>query len=74
MSKDGVSYYEREDVLFRDSPEKPLEIYQNGWSEYTGDTSKVYRDSRIVDEKFANEAIAENDARCAKIYKQKKAA
>ena len=75
MSEDGVKYYEREDVLFRDAPGKPLENYQNGWSEYSGESFRVRNESAIIDEATANKIIAENDAHWEKISKkQKKAA
>ena len=62
MSDEGTKYYEREDVLFRDSPGRPLENYQGGWGKYTGDCFRVRNESTMLDEAEANKMIAENDA------------
>lgn len=58
----GTEYYEREGVVFRKQPGKPVEIYQGGWSEYSGDSFKLRHTSSIIPEDEANEYIAENDA------------
>ena len=50
---------------------KPLQIYQSGWSDYTGDSNKVFHTSSIISEDEAKDMMQENDARWKAIAEKK---
>lgn len=69
----SIEYFEREGALFLAKSGKPLQIYQSGWSDYTGDSYKVFHTSSIISEDEAKDMMKENDAGWKAIAEKKAA-
>lgn len=69
----STKYFEREGALFLAQSGKPLQIYQSGWSDYTGDSCKVFNTSSPISEDEAKGMMQENDAGWKAIAEKKAA-